>query len=192
MIVTGRSLSQVIDEDPWLGILERFPSVLHARASLAYDMNTDTLQRAFVHCLCQLQESIRSMELSLSDHPGYLDGTVGFRVGVGNQNSFDILDPQEEDRVLRRIEAKGVFQTLDFSLDLHYKVRGPSKHRVQRDRYLTRMSFQPDRVELLIHHLKGLKRVQPDELVHFLISLLNMELAKKGYTEVELETLQTD
>jgi len=132
------------------------------------------------------------MELSLSDHPGYLDGTVGFRVGVGNQNSFDILDPQEEDRVLRRIEAKGVFQTLDFSLDLHYKVRGPSKHRVQRDRYLTRMSFQPDRVELLIHHLKGLKRVQPDELVHFLISLLNMELAKKGYTEVELETLQTD
>jgi len=132
------------------------------------------------------------MQLSLSAHPGYLDGTVGFRVGVGNHEGFDILDSREEDRVLRRLEARGVFQTLDFSLDLHYKVRGPSKHRVQKDRYMTRMSFQPDRVELLIHHLKGLKRVQPDELVHFLLSLLNKELAKKGYREVELETLQTD
>lgn len=185
-------MSQVVDEDPWLGTLERFPIALHARASLVFDMNTDTLQRTLVHCLCQLQESIGTMELSLSDHPGYLDGTVGFRVGVGNREGCDILDAREEERVLRRIEERGTFPLLDFSLDLHYRVQGPGKHRVQRDRYLTRMSFQQNRVELLLHHLKGLKRVQPDELVHLLLSLVNTELARKGYTEVELETLQTD
>ncbi len=182
-------MGQVLDEDPWLGMVEHFPTVLHARASLVYDVNPDTLQRALLHCLLQLTESVRTMQLSLSDHPGYLDGSVGFRVGVGNQDGFDILDAREEDRVLRRIEARGAYQTLDLSLDLHYKVQGG--HRAQRDRYLARLSFQPGRVELLVHHLKGLKRVQPDELVHLLLNLVNTELAQKGYGEVELEKLQT-
>src|SRR5437867_6180832 len=178
-------MSQTIDDDPSLGTLERFPTVLHARASLVFDMKPDTLQRAIIHSLYSLQESRRSLELSLSDHPGYLDGSVGFRVGVGNQDGFDILNAKEEERVLRRIEERGAFPQLDFSLDLHYKAEGDRKHRVQRDRYLTRMTFREDRLELLVHHLKGLRRIQPDELIHFLLSLVNTELAKKGHMEVE-------
>lgn len=183
-------LGLVVDEDPWLGMIERFPTALHARASLVFDLNPDTFQKALIECLCQLQESIRTIELSLSDHPGYLDGTVGFRVGVGDQDGFDLLDKRVEDRVLRRIAAQGAFQTLDLSLDLRYKVKGSGRHRVQRDRYLTRMSFQTGRVELLIHHLKGLKRIQPDELVRLLVSLMNRELSNKGYQDVEIETLE--
>jgi hypothetical protein len=185
-------LSQVLDEDPRLGTIERFPSVLHARASLVYDMKAETLQKALVHSLSGLQESIRAIQLSLSDQPGYHDGTVGFRVGVGNQDGFDILDVHAEDRVLRRIIGQGVFQMLDFSLEIQYKVKGSGRHRVQRDRYLARMSFQPERAEVLIHHLKGLRRIQPDELVRFLLSITNAELAKRGYGEVELETLESD
>ncbi len=185
-------LSQVLDEDPWLGTIERFPAVLHARASLVYDAKTETLQKMLLRCLRQLQRSVRTIELSLSDHPGYLDGTVDFKVGVGNRDGFDILDAREEDRVLRRILAQGVFPTLDFSLDLHYRVRATGRHRVARDRYLIRLSFQPGGVELLVHHLKGLRRVQPNELVHLLVSIMNAELAKKGYGDVELEAMQTD
>ncbi len=188
--VSSQMLSQALDVDLRLGMIERFPTVLHARASLIFDLNTDTFQKTLIQCLCQLQESIRTIELSLSDHPGYLDGTVGFRVGVGDQDGFDILDKRVEDRVLRRITAHGVFQTLDLSLDLHYKVKGSGRHRVQGDHYLTRMFFQTGRVELLIHHLKGLKRVQPDDLVHMLVFLMNRELSKKAYQELEIETLE--
>src|SRR5712692_10254642 len=85
-----RILSQVLDEDPWLGSIRRFPPVLHARASLVYDVTIETLQKTLVRCLMQLQMSTRTIELSLSDQPGYLDGTVGFRVGVGNDDGFDI------------------------------------------------------------------------------------------------------
>jgi hypothetical protein len=180
-------LGQVLDADPWLGTIQQFPTILHARASLVYDVTTETLQKTIVRCLIQLQESIRSMDLSISDKPGYTDGTVGFKVGVGNHDGFDILDAREEDRVLRRIIAQGVFPTLDFSITIHYKVRAAGRHRVARDRYLTRLSFQTGRAELLVHHLKGLKRVDPSELVQFLVSITNAELVKKGYGEVEVE-----
>jgi hypothetical protein len=185
-------LRQVLDADPWLGTIQQFPTVLHARASLVYDVTAETLQKTIIRCLMQLQESIRTMELSLSDLPGYLDGTVGFRVGVGNHDGFDILDAHEEDRVLRRIIAQGVFPALDFSIDLHYKVQAAGRHRVARDRYLVRLSFQTGRAELLVHHLKGLKRVEPSELAQFLVSITNAELVKKGYGEVELEESKTD
>ena len=140
----------------------------------------------------RLQESIRTIDLSLSDHPGYMDGTARFKIGVGNKDGFDILDTREEDRVLRRILAQGVFPTIDLSFDIHYKVRTEGRHRVARDRYLARLSFQTGRAELLVHHLKGLKRVDPSELVQFLVTITNAELTRKGYGEVELEESQTD
>ena len=185
-------MGQVLDEDPWLGTVEHFPTVLHARASLVYDVNTDTLQRALFQSLLHLSESIRTMELTLSDYQGYLDGTVGFRVGVGNRDGFDILDSRVEERVLRRIAAQGVFKILDLSLDLHYKVRPKSRHRVQRDRYLTRMSFQTGRLELLVHHLKGLRRVAPPELIQLLCSDLNVKLGEKGYGGIKVEVLESN
>ena len=95
------------------------------------------------------------------------------------------------ERVLRRIVERGPFQTLDFALDLHYKTTG-GRHRVRNDRYLTRASFQLGRVELLIHHLKGLRRVQPDELVQFLLAHVNAELAEKGYSEIEMEAVEAE
>jgi hypothetical protein len=182
-------LSLTIEQDPWLGTIEHFPTVLHARASLVYDVNPDTLQRVLVHSLYQLQHSSTSIELSIADHPGSLRGIVGFKAGIGNGEGFDILDRNEEERVLRRIVERGPFQTLDFALDLHYRTTGGT-HRVRIDRYLTRVSFQPGRVELLIHHLKGLKRVQPDELVQFLLALVNTELAEKGHSKIEMETVE--
>src|SRR6266571_6390827 len=175
------------DDDPWLGTIAKFPTFLHAMSSLVYDITNVTLQKTLVHCLLQLQQSIRPIELSLSDNAGYLDGTVRFRVGVGSNDGFDILDASEEDRVLRRILALGVFKTLDLSFDLKYKVKSSGKHHVARDRYLTRLTFQTGRAELLVHHLKGLKRVDPSEMVRLLLEITNAELLSKGYGEIDRE-----
>src|SRR5712692_7788003 len=185
------TLNLTVDQDPWLGAIEHLPTVRHARASPVYDANPDTLQRILVHSLYQLQHSSSSIELSMADYPGSIRGVVGFRAGIGNGDGFDILDRNEEGRVLRRIVERGPFQTLDFALDLHYETM-EGRHHVRNDRYMTRASFQPGRVELLIHHLKGLRRVQPDELVQFLLSLVNTELAEKGYSKIDMETVEAE
>jgi len=132
------------------------------------------------------------MELSPANPLGPVHGTVEFKAGIGNREGFDILDRNEEERVLRRIESRGPFETLDFTLELRYKIRSEESRRFLRDRYLARLSFQPERVEVLIHHLKGLKRVQPDELVQLLVSMVNSELTKAGYGKLESEILETD
>jgi len=183
-------LSQASDDDPWLGKVAEFPAILHARASLVYDVTNETLQKTLIHCFCRFQGSTRPIELSLSDDIGYVNGRVSFRVGVGHYDGFDILDTREEDRVLRRIISKGIFQTLDLSFDLHYKVQSLDRHRVASDRYLTRLTFQSDRAELLVHHLKGLKRVDPSEMVQLLLDVTNAELVSKGFSEISIEESQ--
>lgn len=128
------------------------------------------------------------MDISVADRDGYSSGVVTFKVGVGNKIGFDRLDAREEERLLRRIVERGPFQTLDLTFNISYSIRDGRKHNVRGDQYLARMLFSPERAGLLLHHLKGLRRVQPDELIQILTSTINTELAREGYKEVEVES----
>ncbi len=166
-------MNQSLDEDPWLGTLENFPTIYHARASWLYDINPEK----------------KSLEITVADIPGYQSGGVMFKFGVGNKDGFDILDDKEAERVIQRIEEKGTFRTLDLVFHLHYSVDDGKRHKVHQDQYLARLTFQPGRVEVLLHHLKGVRRIGPDELVRILLSATNHELNRNKYPELELESL---
>jgi len=182
-------LNESLDEDPWLGTLEHFPTVYHARASWLYDINTESLQKAIFAGLRSLAQEKKPLEITVADIPGYQSGRVVFKFGVGNKDGFDILDDKEVERVIHRIEEKGTFRTLDLVFHLHYSVDDGKRHKVHQDQYLARLTFQPGRVELLLHHLKGVRRVGPDELVRILLSATNHELSRNKYSELELESL---
>jgi len=182
-------LKESLDNDPWLGTLEHFPTVYHARASWLYDINTESLQKAIFAGLRSLAQEKKPLEITVADIPGYQSGRVVFKFGVGNKDGFDILDDKEVERVIHRIEEKGTFRTLDLVFHLHYSVDDGKRHKVHQDQYLARLTFQPGRVELLFHHLKGVRRVGPDELVRILLSATNHELSRNKYSELELESL---
>ena len=184
-------MNQTSDDDPWLGTLEHFPTVYHARASWLYDINTESLQKAIFAGLRSLAQEKKPLEITVADIPGYQPGGVVFRFGVGNKDGFDILDAKEVERVIRRIEEKGTFRTLDLVSHLHYSLDDGKRHKVHQDQYLARLTFQPVRVELLLHHLKGVRRITPDELVRILLSATNHELGQNKYPELELESLSS-
>jgi len=179
------------DEDPWLGTLDRFPTVYHARASWLYDINTESLQKAILAGLQSLAQEKKPLDITVADLPGYQSGEVRFKVGIGNKDGFDILDDKEAKRVIQRIEEKGTFRTLDLVFHLHYSVDDGKRHKVHQDQYLARLTFQLGRVELLLHHLKGVRRIAPDELVRILLSATNRELGQNKYPELELESLSS-
>jgi hypothetical protein len=179
----------VLEDDPSLGILDKFPTVLHARASFSFDINPESLQKALVSALASLQTNPRSREITVADRDGYLKGQLLFRLGIGNGDGFDILDSKEEERVLNRIENRGPFNCLDLAIQLHYAVSDGRRHRVHEDHYIFRMVFHPGRVEVLVHHLKGVRRVEPDELVRLIVQELNVELTRSRYGKLELETV---
>ena len=184
-------MNQGQDDDPWLGTLERFPTIYHARASWLYDINTESLQKAIFSALHSLAQGKKSLEITVADIPGYQSGGVVFKFGVGNKDGFDILDNKEEERVVQRIEEKGTFRTLDLVFHLHYSVDDGKRHKVHQDQYLARLTFQPGRVELLLHHLKGVRRIAPDELIQILLSAINLEMSRNKYAELELESLSS-
>src|SRR5207253_9359793 len=97
-------MNQSHDEDPWLGTLERFPTIYHARASWLYDINTESLQKAIFAGLRSLAQEKKPLEITVADIPGYQPGGVVFKFGVGNKDGFDILDARGGERVARRAE----------------------------------------------------------------------------------------
>ena len=147
------------------------------------------MQKAIFAGLRSLAQEKRSLDITVADIPGYQSGRVGFKFGVGNKDGFDILDDKEAARVIQRIEERGTFRTLDLVFHLHYSVNDGKRHKVHQDQYLARLTFQPGRVELLLHHLKGFRRIGPDELVRILLSATNRELNRNKYSELELESL---
>ena len=179
----------IVEEDPSLGTVDNFPTVLHARASFSFDINPESLQKALLSALASLRLNPKPREITVADQDGYLKGQLVFRLGVGNGDGFDVLDSEEEERVLRRIENRGPFNSLDLAIQLRYSVSDGRQHRVHEDHYILRLVFQPGRVEVLVHHLKGVRRVEPDELVELVILELNHELTRGRYSQVELEAV---
>jgi hypothetical protein len=183
-------LPSVVADDPFLGVIDNFPTVLHGRASFSFDINPESLQKALVSALASLRANPQPRDITVADRNGYVKGQLAFRLGIGNGDGFDVFDSEEVERVLHRIENRGPLNILDLLFQLHYSVSGDGPHRVHEDHYILRLVFQPGRVEVLIHHLKGVRRVEPDELLGLLIQELNVELTRNRYGEVKLESVQ--
>ena len=156
-----------------------------------FDVSKESLQKALIEALGSMSKLSMSTNISVADRNGYHRGHVGFRIGIGNGEGFDIFDAREKERVLSRIENVGAFDLLDLMFHLHYTVDDGQLHKVRGDEYLVRLVFQQERVELLLHHLKGVRRVEPDELVRMIIDELNVALRRERYAGVELEHVGT-
>ena len=178
-------------DDQWLGALHQFPTILHARASFSFDVSPDSLQKALVSALSSLRALSLPRMISVADRNGYSMGKIGFKIGVGNGEAFDVLDAEEEERILDRIENRGAFGALDFAFHLHYTIEDSLKHKLHEDHYLVRLVFQPGRVEVLVHHLKGIKRVEPVELVSLILEQLNAELTREHFPLADLDSISS-
>jgi hypothetical protein len=179
------------DEDYWLGTLHSFPTVLHARASFSFDINTLSLQKALFSALSSLQASSIPRDITVSDRDGYEKGRLEFKIGIGNGEGFDILDSREEERLLNRVENYAPFDRIDAVFHLHYTILDGRRHRPHEDHYVMRFVFGAGIFEVLVHHIKGIKRVDPGELVRLVLAKLNSELARDNLAELNLETVDS-
>jgi hypothetical protein len=190
--IAGRcKMKGLAEEDEWLGNLYAFPATLHARASLAFDTSPKIFQKALVSALASLPTTSIPREITIADRNGYSSGSVHFRVGIGNGEGFDILDAKEAERVLCRIENRQPFDSLDLALHLHYRIDDGRIHKVHDDQYALRLVFKPGRVEVLVHHLKGLRRIEPPDLVKMVVERLNVELARAHFPPIDLDEVSS-
>lgn len=178
-----------MSEDEWLGSLFSFPTVLHGRASFVFDVSPLSLQKGLFSTLKFLRSSSIPLELSVSDTNGYQKGKMRFEIGVGNGEAFDILDLNEERRLMSRIENSGPFSTLDLALQVHFTIEDSHIHKIRKDHYVVRLVFQPGRLEMLVHHVRGLRRLDPAGVVELIRQGLNAELVREGLPRLEIVSL---
>src|SRR2546428_11949042 len=98
------------DDDPWLGALLNYPTVLLSRFFFDHKINAENLQRAVLLALRSMTILSLPMELSISDHDGYYHGTVSFKLGVGNAEDFDVFDYKEKRNYCTESRTKVRFQ----------------------------------------------------------------------------------
>jgi hypothetical protein len=178
-------------DDQWLGTLHSFPTVLHARASFSFDINTISLQKALFYALSSLQATSMAREITVADRDGYEKGRLEFKIGIGNGEGFDILDSKEEDRLLNRVENYAPFDTIDVVFHLHYTIDDGRRHKPHEDHYVMRLVFRAGMFEVLVHHIKGTRRVDPGELVRLVLGELNSELARDNLAELNIEAVDS-
>jgi hypothetical protein len=178
-------------DDQWLGTLQSFPTVLHARASFSFDISTLSLQKALFYALSSLQAASMPREITVADRDGYEKGRLEFKIGIGNGGWFDILDSKEEGRLLNRVENYAPFDTIDVVFHLHYTILDGRKHKPHEDHYAMRLVFRAGMLEVLVHHMKGIRRVDPAELVRLVLGKLNSELARDGLSELNLDAVDS-
>jgi hypothetical protein len=171
--------------------LHSFPTVLHARASFSFDLNTLSLQKALFSALSSLLTASLPREVTVADRDGYEKGRLEFEIGIGNGEGFDILDSKEEERLLDRVENQAPFEMIDVVFHLRYKIEGARGHKPHEDHYLMRLVFRAGMFEVLIHHIKGIRRVDPDELVTLVLRELNSELGRAGLAGLNLEAVDS-
>ncbi len=185
------NMPSVTGEDRWLGTLHAFPAVLHARASFSFDVNPTTLQKALFRALSFVRNSPLAREITVANLDGYTKGKAVFKIGVGNGEGFDILDSGEVERILALLERRGPFEVLDVAFHIHYSIADDRNHKIHEDHYIARLAFQAGRVEVLIHHLKGMRRIDSAELVGILLLNLNRELGRRGLPDAELDEISS-
>lgn len=108
-----------------------------------------------------------------------------FEIGVGNGDAFDILDMKESERLMSRVEKRGPFSTLDLAVQAHFTIDDNHLHKIHKDLYIVRLVFQHGRLEMLIHHVKGLRRVGSAEVIELIREGLNAELVREGLPSLE-------
>jgi hypothetical protein len=184
-------MTSALEDDQWLGTLNAFPTVLHARALFSFDINTISLQRALFSALSSLRATTMAREITVADRDGYEKGTLEFKIGIGNGEGFDILDSMEEKRLLHRVENYAPFKTIDVAFHLHYTISDGRKHKPHEDHYVMRLVFRAGMFEVLVHHAMGIRRVDPRELVGVVLGALNSELARSNLAELNLEAVDS-
>src|SRR2546426_11199787 len=102
-------------DDQWLGSLHQFPTILHARASLSFDLSPDSLQKALVAGLLSLRALFLPRMITAADKDGYSEGKMGFKIGVGNGEGLDVVHAPEEERILDRVVNVCAFGAVDLS-----------------------------------------------------------------------------
>jgi len=173
-----------------LGIYSSFPALIHGDVILTHDVNVMVLQECVIQAISKVNMERIETALSIADRSGYFAGETRFEVRIAEGSSFRSLKPTMKRRLIEYLRVRGEFSTFDYSLTVRYRIKDDMRHSLHCDKYVVRHLFFEDQMEIQLFHEKGIRRLNPDEVITMLVKRINDELGKRNEHELKIEKMR--
>jgi len=166
-----------------LGLYENFPENIHRIENFTSLLSSKKLQQRLIQVLHEINcKTFRFEEIA---YPTVPECTIIFEVGIAEAKNFNYIDEEEIKRVLTALR-RATFQTMDFFCAVRY-YKGAAKAPLKFDYYLMRFVFGKDSVEIQVFHERGPRYISPEDIVTFLVNMVNEASARKFLKKIEAD-----
>jgi len=173
-----------------LGIYSSFPAIIHGDAILTYDLNVKVLQECILQAISKMNMEKIETTLSVADRSGYFPGETRFEVRIAEGSGFRSLNSRMKRRIIEYLRSRGELSTFDYSLTIRYRIKDDMRHSLHCDKYIVRLLFFEDQMEIQLFHEKGIRRLNPDEVITMLVKKINDELGKRDERQLKIEKMR--
>jgi hypothetical protein len=166
-----------------IGLYENFPENIHRVENFTSVLPIRKLQQKLVHVLCEINRKTFSFEEI--GHPALRGCTIIFEAGIAESKSFSFIDEEEAEKMVNALK-KGPIQVIDLFLAVrYYKTEKENRIPLKFDYYMMRNVFDTDSVEMRVFHERGPRYISPEEVVTFLVNMINEAGAGKILKKIE-------
>ena len=166
-----------------IGFYENFPVNIHRIETFTSSLSTRKLQQRLVQVLQDINR--RTFSFEEIAHPTVPECSVIFEVGIAEAKSFNFIDKEEAKNVLS-VLRKETLRLMDFFCAVrYYKGTAEKKTPLKFDYYMIRVVFGKDSVEIRVFHERGPRYISPEDIVTFLVNMINEASARKILKKIE-------
>ena len=166
-----------------IGVYENFPVNIHRIETCTSSLSTRKLQQRLVQVLQDINR--RTFSFEEIAHPTVPACSVIFEVGIAEAKSFNFIDKEEAKKVLSMLR-KETLRLMDFFYAVrYYKGTAEKKTPLKFDYYMIRVVFGKDTVEIRVFHERGPRYISPEDIVTFLVNMINEASARKILKKIE-------
>jgi hypothetical protein len=163
-----------------LGAYENFPKNIHKAAHFTTSTTNKKLQQTLIQTLKQANSENFNLENIAA--PSVPQCSVIFEFGIAETSSFNYLDEDEANKVIKIIQ-KNPLQVLDFFCAIrYYKIQNEKRTPLKFDYYMIRFIFNKNSVETQIFHERGPRYMSPEEIANFIFNRINQAFSRKALT----------
>ncbi|HHC19357.1 MAG TPA: hypothetical protein ENK81_03025 [Euryarchaeota archaeon] len=169
------------------GIYINFPSLPHYEDSYKHNVSRDLFAEGLAEAMCKINGYTASKMISVAGKDKLYKGTLRIQVGLGHGPRVIYF---KSDSALRRAIIKAIKilrqPLIDFGFKIYYKYFNGNKWQaVRSDEYLLRMILGKDQLSFKVKLIRGLGRLDPQELTEMIIERLKVSLKNLGLESPE-------
>ncbi len=163
-----------------LGIFANFSPIVHGIAKTSFTCHTHDAQQVLLNLFEELNGHQEARTLSIGAGIGEVAGTMRFEVGLAEGSSFVYFDDETSAKLASFLELQKRTRPLDFLLIATYHYTKKEKEiPLKFDYHHLRFLFGQNEMNLVLHHVRGTRRLPLDELLRMLFERFERKVKEK-------------